>query len=52
MVECAPATGLRRGDDGGSPLISCVNSTFTLVPAPSVLGVLFGGVMLTGRRRW
>jgi len=36
---------------GGGPLISCVNSTFTLVPGPSVLGVVFGGLVLAARRR-
>lgn len=36
---------------GGAPLVSCVNSTFSLVPAPGSMMVLGFGLVLTGARR-
>lgn len=36
---------------GGAPLVSCINSTFSLVPAPGTIMVVGLGLIMAGRRR-
>lgn len=47
------AFGVSSTSVGGAPLVSCVNSTFSLVPAPgtALLALVSGSVLATRRRR-